>query len=534
MSLRMSIARVPRGTMAGLRTLLLPLLLLALLAPGAFGPQAARADDSVEDAPRESLQDLVTAYEGHLILRNEGAYAKQRDALERIVSRRTDDARKVLMKLLKQYGGIDRRRTELLLGAWIRYGTPTDLDRVIDYVEGRKDPLEFDLLHRILGEATRPATLAHLRDGALRSATPRVKAQIVRALGASRDEANVAPLLKLVREENLLVRIETLEALGRLRSKRTLPVVQVFLRDANPYVRDAAARGLGYLGDPRALPALRRALHDASARVIESVAGAMAQIGGPGPVPDLIDGLQRAQGKDLRLEDAFTSALQTISGKDIQADHELWRGWWLAVKDKKPFAKAQEKPGRKTVPGPSYYGFPVRSSKVVFILDVSRSMGWNGRLDTAKRELIQTLGKLPATTRFNVIIYSDRVWRWKKALTAAKSAAVKRAITFVRSQKPLNGTNSYGALAAAFEDPDADTIFFMSDGHPSVGRVTDPDLILSRIRDWNQLRRVRVHAVALLRGLPPAAFMSIESADRSAAFMKRLAKQNSGRFKKIE
>ena len=101
-------------------------------------------------------------------------------------------------------------------------------------------------------------------------------------------------------------------------------------------------------------------------------------------------------------------------------------------------------------------------------------------------------------------------------------------------QKPLNGTNSYGALAAAFEDPDADTIFFMSDGHPSVGRVTDPDLILNRIRDWNQLRRVRIHAVALLRGLPPAAFMSIESADRSAAFMKRLAEQNSGRFKKIE
>ncbi len=216
------------------------------------------------------------------------------------------------------------------------------------------------------------------------------------------------------------------------------------------------------------------------------------------------------------------------------ADPEWWRAWWWTVKDRTPFTKAIRKPGRKTVPGPSYYGFPVRSSKVVFVLDVSRSMGWNGRLDTAKKELIQTLAKLPRTTRFNLIAYSDRIWRWKPALTEAKPATVTRAIAFVRAQRALSGTNTYAALAAAFDDPDADTIFFLSDGHPSVGRVTDPDVILNVVRGWNRLRRVRVHCVALLKGLPPAAFRSIENADDSAAFMSHLAQDNGGRFRRVK
>jgi len=499
-------------------------LCLLMLAAGAW--PAGGAD--------ESMADLVEGYESRLTLRNEDAYAGQREALERIAILRTDASRATLESLLARYGGVDRRRTAILLGALVRYGAPRDLDLAIHWVEARKDPLLLDLLHTIVGEARLPGTKRYLREEALRSATPRVKAQIVRALGESADEAAVAPLLKLVREDNLLVRIEVLEALGRLRSPRSLPMVQVFLRDANPYVRDAAARGLGLLGNARALPALMRALGDTSPRVIESVAAALAEIGDPRAIPSLIDGLQRAQGKDLRLEDAFTQALQTISGMSIHADHELWRSWWLTVKDRKPFTKAKAKPGRKTVPGPSYYGFPVRSSKVVFVLDVSRSMGWNGRLDTAKKELIQTLGKLPRSTRFNLIAYSDQVWRWKRVLTEAKPAAVKRAIAFVRAQKALSGTNTYAALAAAFDDPDADTVFFLSDGHPSVGRVTDPALILNLVRDWNQLRRVHVHCVALLKGLPPIAFRSIESADRSAAFMSRLAKDNGGRFRRIE
>lgn len=486
-------------------------------------------------AAEKSLRELVVDYESHLVRRDEQAYDGQREVLGKIAARRSDEARKTLQRLLDRYGAADRRRASLLLGAQVRYGSPRQLDRAIDWVERRKDPLLVDLLHRILGEARLPGTRAHLREGALRAATPRVKAQIVRALGDSGEQAAVGPLLELVREPHRLVRVETLEALGRLRSRRALPVIQVFLRDPDWHVRDAAARALGHLGLAQALPALRRCLKDPAPRVVESAAGALGRIDDSRAVPYLIAGLTRVHGKDLRLEDAFTQALQMLSGKAIPNDPELWATWWAAVvRSNEPFTKAKEKPGTKTVPGPRYYDFPVRSSRVVFVVDVSRSMGWNGRLDFAKKELIQVLQKLPATTRFNLIVYSDRAFSWRKELVDAKPARVRRAVDFVKKLKPLNGTHSYEALAMAFEDPDADTIFFMSDGHPSGGRITDPELILMQVRDWNRLRRVRVHSLFLMRGQPPVAFRSLEDPERAFDFMKRLAKENDGRFKKID
>ena len=56
-----------------------------------------------------------------------------------------------------------------------------------------------------------------------------------------------------------------------------------------------------------------------------------------------------------------------------------------------------------------------------------------------------------------------------------------------------------------------------------MGAVTDPELILLQVREWNRYRRMRIHAVALMRGSPPAAFQGTEDASRALAFMRRLA-----------
>ncbi len=515
--------------MPGVRSILCLLIAAACVgfAPGMPAPRVASAAE-------ESLAELIETYETHLVRRDEIAYEGQERTLGMIAALRSDEARSALLGLLARYASADRRRAALILGALVRYGSPKALDQAIDWVEARKDPLLVDLLHRIVAEVRLPTTRAHLRDGALRSATPRVKAQIVRALGTAGEQAAVAPLLKLVLEPHRLVRIETLIALGRLRSRLALPVVQVFLRDADAYVRDAAARGLGLLGDARALPALLRALRDPSTRVVESAAGALGVIGDPAAIPPLIQGLTRARGNDLRLEDAFTQALQAISGKAIHSDPQLWTAWWTTVKDRKPFTRAAEKPGTKTVPGPRYYGFPVRSSRIVFVLDVSRSMGWNKRLDLAQKELIQVLESLPPTTRFNLIAFSDRPIVWRRGLVDAKPARVRQAVEYVRKLQPLNGTHTYDALAKAFEDPDVDTIFFLSDGNPSGGRVTDTELILMQVRNWNRFRRVRMHCLFMLRGQPPVAFRSQEDPERAFAFMERLAGENHGRFKAVK
>ena len=131
-------------------------------------------------------------------------------------------------------------------------------------------------------------------------------------------------------------------------------------------------------------------------------------------------------------------------------------------------------------------------------------------------------------------MFSDHAKPWRgPALKEAKPRTVREAIAHVKGLKPLNGTNTHDALMKAFDAPRADTIFFLSDGHPSVGVEQDPKIILNIVREKNRYRRVRIHAVALIRGAAPAAYSSLENRERSLAFMQALAKQNNGRFTEI-
>jgi hypothetical protein len=301
-------------------------------------------------------------------------------------------------------------------------------------------------------------------------------------------------------------------------------------------VRAATARALGQLGAPRAVAPLLDALDDAHPRVLEAVATALGALGDPSAIAPLVDRLAAVLETDLRVADVVIQALRAITGKDFGPYPEGWRDWWNAVRDR-PWVRpdTENDPGGLTVVGGRYYGFPVRSSKVVFVLDVSRSMGWNERLDTAKDELVRVFESMPPSTRFDLVVYSDRAepWRSQAGLREASPANVRKAIRFVRALRPDNGTNTHDALAQAFADEDADTIFFLSDGHPSVGAVVDPESILQEVRAWNVFRRVRIHAIALVRGDPPPAFMGREDPNRATVFMRRLAEENDGRFRVI-
>jgi hypothetical protein len=44
---------------------------------------------------------------------------------------------------------------------------------------------------------------------------------------------------------------------------------------------------------------------------------------------------------------------------------------------------------------------------------------------------------------------------------------------------------------------DIDTIFFLSDGRPTVGDFVDPDDILREILAANELRKVKIHTIAI-------------------------------------
>lgn len=504
------------------------LVAVALASFGTIGPRAALAGDG-------RLVEWVDRYKATLGRHDDVAYTAEREALDAIADLDTPEARRTLRSLAvseREGTGGDARRMALILSAITRRGDGPAFDFVVDAVETWRGASLFSALPRILGSATAPSARAIVRDVILRRGTVAIRAAAARALGAIGDRAAVLPLLEVLRDDDLLLRAEAISALGELKDESAVPALAVFLRGADPRLREACARALGVLGSAQALPSLVRALGDAVPRVVESAAGALALLAPQGvavSIPAIIDRWFQIHEKDDRVEDAFERALVRMTGADVGADPELWKSWWAANKDRPP-AEVRRKEAPTTVAGARYYGFGVRSDHVVFVLDVSRSMGWNDRLESARKELIQAIQHLRPRTRFSIVSFSDSAWPWSDELIAASPEAVKKAVRFVERLEPLSGTNSFEALRTAFKNDEVDSIYFLSDGHPSSGSIVDPDAILQQVRELNRWRRVRIHAIALLRGDPPPEFAALENPAEAERFMRRLAEENDGGF----
>ena len=89
-------------------------------------------------------------------------------------------------------------------------------------------------------------------------------------------------------------------------------------------------------------------------------------------------------------------------------------------------------------------------------------------------------------------------------------------------------TNAYGALKRAFEDPDVDTIYLLSDGVPTVGDKYIPELIRLEVEEWNRDRRVIINCIGFFPG-------NAKNQDKAEArtFLMKLAQQNEGYYKEI-
>lgn len=501
-----------------------------------LGALVALAAD-VRPAAADGVRELVDRYRSTLGRRDDTAYAAQEAALVALADLKTPESARAVRSLLDEHrrgrgGPPDARRLSTLLAAFVRQGGPEELDAALKIVEGERDAALVAALPRIVSGIARPDTQEHLRGPAFRRAVPGMKAMLARALGGMGDREAALALATALSDADFTVRAEALFALGELRDESHFPTMVVFLSVEDARLREVAARALGVLGASRAVPALARALGDPAPRVVESAAAALSLLGSPGGILPLIDRLETARGTDLRLEEAIERALVRLTGKaDLGTDPALWRAWWTANKDAPPPAGEPTQP--TTVAGPRYYGFPVRSSRVVFVLDVSRSMGWNGRLETAQEELKQVLSHLPAATRFNLVVYSDTASAWSQALAPASPENVRRALRYVDRLRPVNATNIWDGLRVAMADEAVDTIYFLSDGSPTAGAILSPDAILAALAEMNRWRRVRIHTVALLKGDPPPMYLGSEDPAASAAFMRRLAQEHDGTFREV-
>jgi hypothetical protein len=318
--------------------------------------------------------------------------------------------------------------------------------------------------------------------------------------------------------------------------------------------RALVVRALSFRETDATIAPLSAALKDRQWQVVAAAIEGIARHRVKEAIEPLIAGMERLDAKDdasRRLAGDYRDALERLTGEKLSTAQD-WRNWWSAhAKDFKiagGAVEARRKSGEHVTEERAPRLFDeVRSRRVVFILDISGSMtiptgalkstaAPQGitRFEAMRREARRVVEELPTGTKFNLIAFSSDVLPWSPKLQVASDAKKKEAQKFIDRLEAKGETNSYGALEAAFRDREVDTIYFLSDGYPTAGKVTEFTRICAEVGKWNATRNVRIHTIAFLAG--DGKPLGIIEGDKSVpkAFMETLAEENGGVYRLVE
>jgi hypothetical protein len=188
-----------------------------------------------------------------------------------------------------------------------------------------------------------------------------------------------------------------------------------------------------------------------------------------------------------------------------------WEQWW----DKHKVGFALPHPDAVRIAGSgssgksvgntaSYHDIPLVSSRFAFVIDRSGSMsavvGTDRkftRLESAKLQLSQVVAGLAKTHHCNLILYDHTVQSVWERLKPCDETNKAELLAKVKQATPGGGTNIFDALERAFQDPAVDTIYLLTDGEPSAGRLVAVDDIADEVRRWNRHRQVIIHGISI-------------------------------------
>ncbi len=328
-----------------------------------------------------------------------------------------------------------------------------------------------------------------------------VREAAARALGEPTPPAGAAAdvLAERLGDPAAIVRSAAAESLARVAPALLVEALGKLQVDRDPAVRVAAVLAAAVAGAPEvSRDAATRGLSDRDWRVRSAAAEVLGDSKDLQAVTPLIAGLRRETG---RLRRDLSEALRRLTGKDLGADADLWQLWWSAHWGKAGSGAPPERP--RDVTRADYYGVPVLSDRIAFVLDLSKSMGdppaagQPPRIESARAEIRKTLLALPGTARINVVTFGTRVAALRPSLYPASPDAREATIQWLNRRIPDGGTNIYDGLAMAMADPEVDTIFLLTDGSPSEGTFLNPGDILRVIGRKNRYRRIQIHAIAI-------------------------------------
>ena len=345
-----------------------------------------------------------------------------------------------------------------------------------------------------------------------------------------------------------------LKALQHLEAEDQSRTFHKALKSPHWTVRACAVDIFGDTRDPEVVRVLVPLLTDPFLEVQVSAVQALRKIGGRDVVEALIKAVKKSEGRVL---DDISDTLLWLTGKDFGPNPISWKAWWDQQGDsaeikgitREEFEKIRAESADRTTG--TYYGLRVISRFVTFIVDVSGSMEepyfvdslklpggrikrgtdvgeepGSGRkkrekiakIEVARRELLRVIDGIPNGTQFNIIAFESTFTLWRPALVEMGDAIRHDAMDHVRGLTPRGMTNIYDTLMSALDDPEVNTIYFLSDGAPTMGKIMDTEGILEQVRARNAERKVKIHTIGF--HLDPAA----------SILMRRLAQENHGSF----
>lgn len=402
------------------------------------------------------------------------------------------------------------------------------------------------------------------------------KATAVETLARMGHALAAVPIADLLADKDDELRRACARALGALRAKEAAPKLLKLLADRDPTVRIAALDALGPIAEPSTNAAILDCLKDDRWQVKAAAIGALAAVRQKESVQPLIELLRAETG---RLREDVQRALLSLTTFDLGTDADRWQTAWDRVKDRfvvpteaelKKAREAFEKTQQRYKPGSDdFAGVPTKSKRILYVIDISGSMEdplmnrekfvLQGRtyssfvkMEVVKDELTRTISNLDDTVFFNVLAFATEVKPWKKqGLVQANILNRSNAVDWIKKLQPIGGasqslkrsagltlssggalgkTNFWDSLMTALEakssqkgyDTDlgspVDTIFFLSDGDPTAGPVTETDRILAEVKRVNTLKKIAINTI------------NIGKNDKGKVLMRALAEQNGGTF----
>ncbi len=333
----------------------------------------------------------------------------------------------------------------------------------------------------------------------------------LRGIEATAHESSLPMIIELLDHDELLIRSDAVRALSTFSSVPVAHAQKVadMSADPDPVVRLSATMALKPLPQEVAIPALGKRLEDDAWAVRDVAVEALAGMRNMAATRLLADHMQRARG--LVKEETY-NYLRNLTGQDFGPTAQAWSKWLNDQPDDfqlpTPEEAAQmlvELEAKRSVHeagygSVEYHGIAVRPGGVIFILDLSGSMGFNYTPDAQlfhdyfTKELMATIDRLHGEHYFNIVTFNNGATKWKDKLVRADDESKAEAVKYVSKRKPWGGTNLASSLELAFQENEVQQIYLMTDGDPTVG-TTLKSAIIDRVVELNRSRRIRIHTI---------------------------------------